>query len=99
MLAPITVKTPNHIASHFRKIFQCFFNRGYRKKIEKPVTMVRIKYIGSVNAAGGYSLKMTSRINPPASPVTLERITTPTMSAFCSIALNAPVIANATVPK
>ena len=99
MLAPITVNTPNPIASHFRKIFQCFFNRGYRKKIEKPVMIGRIKYIGSDKAVGGYFPKITSRINPPASPVTLERITTPTMSAFCSIALNAPVIANATVPK
>lgn len=99
MLAPITVNTPKPIASHFRKIFQCFFNRGYKKKIEKPVVMHRIRYIGSIKAAGGYFPKMTSRANPPASPVTLERITTPTMSAFCSIALNAPVIANATVPK
>ncbi len=99
MLAPITVNTPNPIASHFRKIFQCFFNRGYRKNMEKPVMIVRIRYIGSDKAVGGYFPKMTSRINPPASPVTLERITTPTMSAFCSIALNAPVIANATVPK
>ena len=99
MLAPITVNTPNPTASHFRKIFQCLFNLGYKKKIEKPVMIDKVKYIGSDKAVGGYFPKITSRANPPASPVTLERITTPTISDFCSIALNAPVIANATVPK
>ena len=67
--------------------------------MENPVMIDRIKYIGSDKALGGYFPKMTSRINPPASPVTPERITIPTMSAFCSIALKAPVIAKATVPK
>ena len=75
MLAPITVNTPNPTASHFRKIFQCRFNLGYKKKIEKPVMIDKIKYIGSDKAVGGYLPKITSRANPPASPVTLERIT------------------------
>ncbi len=41
----------------------------------------------------------TSRIVPPATPVIVARIIIPTMSALCSIALNAPVTANAIVPN
>jgi hypothetical protein len=36
---------------------------------------------------------------PPATPVIMAKITTPIMSALRSIVLNAPVTANAMVPK
>ena len=48
---------------------------------------------------GKESENMTSRIVPPATPVMVASIITPTMSALCSIALNAPVTANAIVPN
>ena len=40
-----------------------------------------------------------SRMVPPATPVIVAKIMIPTMSALCSIALNAPVTAKAIVPK
>ncbi len=96
---PIIVNTPNPIASNFRKIFQCFLILEYRKKTNIPVMMQIERYVGLIIATGGYLPNITSRIIPPASPVIIERIITPTMSDFCSIALNAPVTANAIVPK
>ena len=40
-----------------------------------------------------------SLIVPPATPVIVAKIIIPTISALCSMALNAPVTANAIVPK
>ena len=40
-----------------------------------------------------------SLIVPPATPVIVAKIIIPTMSALCSMALNAPVTAKAIVPK
>ncbi len=42
---------------------------------------------------------ITSLIVPPATPVIVASNKIPTTSNFFSIALNAPVIANATVPN
>ena len=36
---------------------------------------------------------------PPATPVIVAKMIIPTISALCSIALNAPVTAKAIVPK
>ena len=43
--------------------------------------------------------KITSRMVPPATPVMVASTKIPITSNFFSIALKAPVIANATVPK
>lgn len=56
-------------------------------------------YRGLITAVGGSLPKIMSRITPPATPVMVERINTPTMSDLCSTALNAPVTANAMVPN
>ena len=52
-----------------------------------------------MTAVGGSFPKVISRITPPAIPVIVERIIIPTKSDLCSIALNAPVTANAIVPN
>ena len=64
-----------------------------------PVITVIITYDGSINEFGSDFPNMTSRIVPPATPVIVAKMIMPTMSALCSIALNAPVTANAIVPK
>lgn len=46
-------------------------------------------YRGLITAVDGSFPKIMSRITPPATPVMVERITTPTMSDLCSTALNA----------
>ena len=56
-------------------------------------------YEGSIREFGKSLPRMTSRIVPPATPVIVARMIMPTMSALFSIALNAPVTANAIVPK
>jgi len=58
-----------------------------------------MRYEGLIIAVGGNLPKIMSRSTPPATPVIVERTITPTMSALCSIALNAPVTANAIVPN
>jgi len=64
-----------------------------------PLATVTITYEGLMIAVGGNIPKIISQTTPPAIPVIVERIITPTMSALCSIALNAPVTANAIVPN
>ena len=54
---------------------------------------------GLTTAVGGNFPNVISRMTPPATPVIVERITMPTISDLCSIALNAPVTAKAIVPK
>ena len=63
------------------------------------VITVIITYDGSINEFGSDFPNTTSRIVPPATPVIVAKMIIPTMSALCSIALNAPVTANAIVPK
>ena len=53
----------------------------------------------SIIEFGGNLPRTISRIVPPATPVIVAKITIPTMSALFSIALNAPVTANAIVPN
>ena len=64
-----------------------------------PVITVITTYDGSINEFGSDFPNITSRIVPPATPVIVAKMIMPTMSALCSIALNAPVTANAIVPK
>ena len=64
-----------------------------------PLATVTIRYEGFFIAVGGTIPKVISLKTPPATPVIVERIIIPTMSALCSIALNAPVTANAIVPN
>ena len=97
-VAPIMVNTPSPIASNFKNRFQCFFRREYKKKITIPDATVTITYVGSVIELGILP-KITSLIVPPATPVIVASSKIPTKSNFFSIALNAPVIANATVPN
>ena len=98
-VAPITVKTPRPIASNFKKRFQCFLSRECKRNMITPVMTVIMTYDGSINEFGSDFPNTTSRIVPPATPVIVAKIIMPTMSALCSIALNAPVTANAIVPK
>jgi len=55
-----------------------------------PLATVTIRYEGLMIAVGGNIPKIISRTTPPATLVIVERMITPTMSALCSIALNAP---------
>jgi len=98
-VAPITVKTPRPIASNYKKRFQCLRSRECRKNMIMPVITVIMTYDGSINEFGSDFPNTTSRMVPPATPVMVAKIIMPTMSALCSIALNAPVTANAIVPK
>ena len=98
-IAPRMVKIPSPIASNFKNKFQCFFRRECSKKMAIAVANATITYVGSAIEFGKESLNSTSRIVPPATPVIIAKIIMPTMSALCSIALNAPVTANAIVPK
>ena len=98
-VAPITVKTPRPIASNFKKRFQCLRSRECRKNMIMPVITVIMTYDGSINEFGSDFPNTTSRMVPPATPVMVAKMIMPTMSALCSIALNAPVTANAIVPK
>lgn len=52
-----------------------------------------------VNESGGVFPKTRSRIIPPPIPVTVDKTKIPNTSALCSIALKAPVMAKARVPK
>jgi hypothetical protein len=79
--------------------FLCEFNFPYKKKTEMPVIIVTVMYIGLVRALGRSMPNSTSRIIPPAVPVTVATIIIPTISYLCSIALNEPVTANTHVPK
>ena len=63
------------------------------------VDTVTGRYEGLIIAVGGNLPRIISRSTPPATPVTVDRTMTPTMSALCSIALKAPVTANAVVPN
>jgi len=63
------------------------------------VDTVTITYEGLIIAVGRNLPSIMSRITPPATPVIVESTMTPTMSALCSTALNAPVKANAIVPN
>ena len=98
-VAPITVKTPRPIASNFKKRFQCLRSRECRRNMIMPVTTVIITYDGSINEFGSDLPNTRSRIVPPATPVIVAKMIMPTISALFSIALNAPVTANAIVPK
>ena len=69
------------------------------KNTMMPVITVIVTYAGSEIELGIEFLKITSRIVPPATPVMVARIITPSMSALYSIALKAPVTANAIVPN
>jgi len=64
-----------------------------------PVITVIMTYDGSINEFGSDFPNTTSRMVPPATPVIVAKMIMPTMSALCSIALNAPVTAKAIVPK
>ena len=96
---PIIVKIPNPIASNFKNRFQCFFRSEYNKKRITAVIRETITKVGSEMEFGRDSLNTTSLMMPPATPVIISERITPTMSALCFIALNAPVTANAIVPK
>ena len=62
-------------------------------------TTVIITYDGSMSEFGKSFPRITSRMVPPATPVIVARMIIPTMSALCSIALNATVKAKANVPN
>ena len=62
-------------------------------------TTVIMTYEGSISEFGSSLPSITSRIVPPATPVIVARMIIPTISALCSIALKAPVTANAIVPN
>ena len=63
-----------------------------------PEATVIITYAGSEIEFGNFPIT-TSLIVPPATPVIVDKRTIPTKSDLCSIALKAPVTANAIVPN
>ena len=66
--------------------------------MQTPDETVIITYAGSEIELGNRPMT-TSRMVPPATPVIVASKIIPTKSDLCSIALKAPVTANAIVPN